>query len=91
MFMVCPALVCDYAVEKVDRLSIQDVWSVAVHGPVDADPDTIMLLIPEVITVKGLQRKASEMKHLLEISAVKDKCEVLTKKYIDHVKKKQGE
>jgi hypothetical protein len=87
MFMVVPALVSDHAVEKVDRLGIKDVWNVAVQGPVDADPDTKMLLIPEVITVKGIDKKASKMKHLLEIDAVKDKCEVLTNQYIEHVRK----
>lgn len=84
--LVCPALVKAQAVDDIDTLSIKDVWSVAVQAPVDTSPDTIMVMIPEVITVTNLPKHVGKIKSLWDIKAVKDKCESLTKKYIEHVR-----
>ena len=84
--LVCPALVKNEAVDTIDILSIKDVWSVAVQAPVDTSPDAIMVMIPEVITVTNLSQKVEKIESLWEIQAVKEKCESLSNKYVNHVR-----
>ena len=81
--LVCPALVKDEAVEKIESVSIQDAWSVAVQAPVDTHENAIMVMIPEIINISNLDKPVTDYKNLWEIDSVKAKCESLATKYIE--------
>ena len=80
--MVCPSLIKDKAVSKVESISIQDAWTVSVQAPVDAHKDAVMVMVPEIINIANLDKTVKEYKSLWEIQAVKAKCESLATKYI---------
>lgn len=79
--VVCPALVRDEAVDKIESISIQDVWNVAIQIPVDANDNALKLMIPEIINIV-LDKPIKDFKNLWEIQAVKAKCESLAAQYI---------
>lgn len=84
--LVCPALVRNKAVEKIEELSIQEVWNVSVQAPEETNKGAIMVMIPEIINISNLDKPIEEFANLWEIKSVKDKCESLTKQYIIQLK-----
>ena len=84
--IVCPALIKDKAVDKVESISIQDAWNVSVQAPVNAHKDAVMVMVPEIINIANLEKSVEEVKSLWEIQAVKAKCESLATKYINDFK-----
>lgn len=83
--MVCPALVTDQAVDKIESLSINDAWNVAVQAPVDTHEKAVMVMIPEIINIV-LEKDVKDYANLWEIQAVKAKCQSLATKYIEQFK-----
>jgi hypothetical protein len=81
--IVCPALIRNQAVEKIESVSIKEAWNVSVQAPTDASEKAIMFMIPEVINITNLEKKVDEYPNLWEIQAVKAKCESLATKYIN--------
>lgn len=84
--LVCPALVRDKAIDKVELVSIKEAWTVSVQAPVNTHKEAIMLMIPEIINISNLDKKIGEYKSLWEIDAVKSKCKELAVKYIKQFK-----
>lgn len=84
--LVCPALIKDEAIEKIESISIKDAWTVAVQGPTNTHKEAIMLMIPEIINIANLNKEVKKYKSLWEIDAVKAKCEALATKYIEQFK-----
>jgi len=81
--IVCPALVRKGAVEKIESVSIKEVWNVNVQAPPDTNEKAIMFMIPEIINIANLEKKLDEYGSLWEIQSVKAKCEALATKYIE--------
>jgi len=86
--LVCPALVKNIAVEKIDIITIKDAWDVSVQVPTDTHKNAIMTMIPEIINIANLEKDIAEYKSLWEIQAVKAKCESLATKYLKQFKNK---
>lgn len=84
--LVCPALVKDEAIDKIESVSIKDAWTVAVQTPIDTHKEAFMVMVPEIINISNLDKKIKEYKSLWEIDAVKAKCEALATKYIEQFK-----
>jgi len=84
--IVCPALIKDKAVDKVESISIQDAWTVSVQAPIDTHKEAVMVMVPEIINIANLDKPVKEFKNLWEIQAVKAKCESLATKYIEQFK-----
>jgi len=80
--IVCPALIRNEAVEKIESVSIKEAWNVSVQAPTDASEKAIMFMIPEVINITNLEKTVDEYPNLWEIQMVKAKCEALATKYI---------
>lgn len=83
--MVCPALVSDQAVDKVESISIKQAWNVAVQVPMDTHEKAVIVMIPEIINIR-LDKDIKEYATLWDIQAVKAKCESLATKYIEQFK-----
>jgi hypothetical protein len=80
--IVCPALIRNQAVEKIESVSIKEAWDVSVQAPATTNEKAIMFMIPEVINIANLEKNLDEYPSLWEIQAVKAKCESLATKYI---------
>lgn len=81
--LVCPALIKEEAVDKIESVSIQDAWTVQVQVPIDAHKDTIMVMIPEIINISNLDKEIGDYENLWKVDSVKAKCESLVTKYIE--------
>lgn len=80
--IVCPALIRDKAVEKIESVSIKKVWSVNIQIPIDANDNALKLMIPEIINI-SLEKDIREYGSLWDVQAVKAKCESLATQYIE--------
>jgi len=83
--IVCPSLIKKIAVEKIDDLSVEDVWNLPVQIPIEASKNAVISMIPEITSVV-LKKDIEKYKSLWEIDAIRSKCEELTKKYIEQLK-----
>ena len=86
--LVCPSLISEEAVKDINTISIEKVWKVNIQIPIKVHKDTITTMIPEIINITNLDKKASEYKSLWEIETVKAKCESLINKYLELFKNK---
>lgn len=84
--LVCPALLGNKAVEKIESVSIKKAWSVSVQAPQDSSEGAIMFMVPEIINIANLDKPVEKYTSLWEIDGVKAKCEALTRKYIEQIK-----
>lgn len=81
--LVCPALVRNEAVDKIESISIKEAWDVAVQAPTETHESAIMFMIPEIINISNLDKRIEKYKNLWEIPTVKAKCEALGTRYIE--------
>lgn len=81
--IVCPAIIREAPVEKIEDVSVEEAWKVAIQIPIDAHKDSIMLMVPEIINITNLDKPVGKYESLWKIQAVKAKCESLATKYID--------
>ena len=80
--LICPAIVYDYAIDNLNNTNIKDAWDVNIQVPEGIEPDAVYTMIPDIITLRNLKFKASELDSLLRIERVQEKIKELNNKYI---------
>jgi len=79
---VCPSIISNKRINTMEHLPITSVWNGRIITSQNFSEDTIITLIPVVLTVSMLDKDIYEYKNIAEIEVIKNKIDELTSKYI---------
>lgn len=79
---VCPSIIADKRINTMDHLPITNIWNGKIVSTKDFSEEAIITLIPEILTISGLEKDIYDYENISDIEMIRDKIETLTIKYI---------